>query len=99
MRRSVECPQCRKSVVEVKKNPTMNNLIEKYLLKYPHKKRSPSEIEELEKLNTITVEVVEVLNRNKFEEMAVSGSASSISFSQAQSSAAHLEGELLLDKD
>eukprot|EP00826_Nyctotherus_ovalis_P051979 TRINITY_DN6535_c0_g1_i9.p1 TRINITY_DN6535_c0_g1~~TRINITY_DN6535_c0_g1_i9.p1 ORF type:complete len:208 (+),score=37.49 TRINITY_DN6535_c0_g1_i9:672-1295(+) len=90
MRRSVECPQCRKSVVEVKKNATMNNLIEKYLLKYPHKKRPPSEIEELEKLNKITAEVVEVLNRNKFEEMAVSGSVSSISFSQAQSPVAHL---------
>jgi hypothetical protein len=65
MDRSVDCPLCRKKVVKVKKNTTLNNLIGKYLEKHPDKKRIPPEIEELEKLNKITADVVEVLSKKQ----------------------------------
>eukprot|EP00826_Nyctotherus_ovalis_P060879 TRINITY_DN8598_c0_g1_i1.p1 TRINITY_DN8598_c0_g1~~TRINITY_DN8598_c0_g1_i1.p1 ORF type:complete len:255 (-),score=43.16 TRINITY_DN8598_c0_g1_i1:434-1198(-) len=67
MKRSVECPQCRKKVAEVKKNATLNNLIEKYLDKHPDMKRPQEEIEELEKTNKITVDVVEVTNKSSVQ--------------------------------
>jgi len=65
MKRSIKCPQCLHLVVEVKKNTTLNNLIEKYLEKHPDRKRPYTEIEALEKLNTTTNNVVKVLNSRK----------------------------------
>jgi len=38
----------------VRKNAVLNNLVEKYLLKYPEKKRPKEEYEQLEKQNEIT---------------------------------------------
>lgn len=70
MKRSVECPQCRKKVTEVKKNATLNNLIEKYLDKHPDMKRPQAEIEELEKVNRITVDIVEVTSKSSVQPMA-----------------------------
>jgi len=67
MKRSIKCPQCLQLVVEVKKNTTLNNLIEKYLEKHPDKKRPYTEIEALEKLNTTTINVVKILNGRKQE--------------------------------
>jgi len=52
----------------VKKNTTLNNLISKYLEKHPDKKRPPSEIEELERLNKITNDIVEVLDKKQPEQ-------------------------------
>jgi len=31
MNLSTQCPACRKEINEVKKNPTLNNLVDKYL--------------------------------------------------------------------
>jgi len=55
-------------IAKVKKNATLNNLISKYLEKHPDKKRPSSEIEELEKLNKITNDVVEVLDPKQSEQ-------------------------------
>lgn len=60
MEKSCECPQCRKKVTEVKKNSTLNNLIEKFLEKHPEQKRSKEELDELESKNKITTDVVKV---------------------------------------
>ncbi len=64
MAKSTLCPACRKEVAEVKKNPTLNNLIEKYLAKYPEKKRTKEDLEELDKKNKISADVTEVAKKN-----------------------------------
>ncbi len=49
-----------KDVAEVKKNPILNNLVEKYLEKYPEKRRPKEEYELLDKQNVITAETLVV---------------------------------------
>jgi len=54
MRKSDACPQCRKEVVEVKKNAAINNMVEKFLAAHPEKKRSAQEYAAMDSLNKIT---------------------------------------------
>ena len=65
MTKSKECPQCRKVVMEVKKNPTLNNLIEKYIEAHPESKKSKEEITESEKNNKISSDVLRVTEETK----------------------------------
>jgi hypothetical protein len=39
MNRHQDCPSCREKVIEVKKNNSMNNIIEKYLQLNPNLQR------------------------------------------------------------
>lgn len=54
MSRSQECPSCRKKVERINKNHIVNNLIEAYLKEHPAKRRPKEDIEELNKKNKIT---------------------------------------------
>ncbi|XP_053376262.1 E3 ubiquitin-protein ligase CHFR-like [Mercenaria mercenaria] len=54
MSRSQECPSCRKKVERINKNHIVNNLIEAYLKEHPRKKRPAEDIEELNKKNKVT---------------------------------------------
>ncbi len=58
MKRSGACPACMKEVTEVRRNPSLNNMIEKYLAKFPEKRRPQTEYDSLQKLNVITTETV-----------------------------------------
>ncbi|RNA30277.1 E3 ubiquitin- ligase CHFR isoform X3, partial [Brachionus plicatilis] len=53
MVKSQECPICRKKVERIAKNYLINNIIESFLKKHPHKKRSSSEINLLNEKNKI----------------------------------------------
>eukprot|EP01080_Neovahlkampfia_damariscottae_P002717 gene2717-3913_t len=50
------CPQCRQTVDEVRKNHGIQNFVDTYLKLHPKKQKSEEEIKELEKENTITDE-------------------------------------------
>ena len=65
MKKSKECPQCRKQVMEVKKNPTLNNMIEKFAEAHPETKKSKEELEELTKNNVINSDVIRVSEEEK----------------------------------
>lgn len=54
MSRSQECPSCRKKVERINKNHIVNNLIEAYLKEHPSKRRPKEDIEDLNKKNKIT---------------------------------------------
>lgn len=58
MVRSNECPSCRTKVDQVNKNHIVNNLVEAYLKEHPEKKRSDSDIAELNAKNKITQDTV-----------------------------------------
>lgn len=55
-KQSDKCPQCRGTVASFGKNHTVENLVTIYLKQHPEKARSPDELEELEKKNSITDE-------------------------------------------
>ncbi len=52
------CPECRTSIYQIGKNHKLVNLVEKYLNQNPLKKRSPTEITDLNLKNKITDEVL-----------------------------------------
>ena len=56
MERSHECPFCREKVKSVKKNATLNSMIEQYLKMHPDEDRVPEEKELLKKANKITAD-------------------------------------------
>lgn len=53
MQKSHMCPQCREEITEVKKNPTVNNIIEKFMENNPTKKRPKEEYDEMNEKNKI----------------------------------------------
>jgi len=53
MEKSNLCPQCREEATELKKNHIVNNIIEKFLVNNPDKKRSPQEYEDMDKKNKL----------------------------------------------
>ncbi|CAD8179934.1 unnamed protein product [Paramecium octaurelia] len=53
MAKQKTCPSCRKEVQSVNKNPMVNNVVEKYLLMHPEKKRPPEEYKEMDEKNKI----------------------------------------------
>ena len=53
MKKSQLCPQCRESVVEIKKNATVNNIIGKFMENNPALKRPKEEYDEMDLKNTI----------------------------------------------
>ena len=50
---SDKCPQCRDTIIEIRRNTTFNSLIEKFLEKFPEKKRPEEEIENMNKRNCL----------------------------------------------
>jgi len=53
MKKSKVCPNCRADVNEVKKNSTINNIVEKFLAANPDKKRPQDEYDQMDKTNEI----------------------------------------------
>lgn len=53
MQKSKLCPQCREPVTEIKKNATVNNIIEKFMENNPSLKRAKEEYEEMDQKNKI----------------------------------------------
>ncbi|CAD8085955.1 unnamed protein product [Paramecium sonneborni] len=53
MAKQKTCPSCRKDVQQVNKNPMVNNVVEKFLLMNPEKKRPPEEYKEMDEKNKI----------------------------------------------
>jgi len=53
MKRSKECPQCRKAVLNVAKNHTVNNLVNAYLKMHPGKRRDAADLAALDAKNKI----------------------------------------------
>ncbi|CAK77621.1 unnamed protein product (macronuclear) [Paramecium tetraurelia] len=53
MAKSKTCPSCRKDVQSVNKNSMVNNVVERYLLMNPDKKRPAEEYKEMESKNKI----------------------------------------------
>ena len=53
MVKSTACPQCREEVTEIKKNATVNNMIQKFMENNPSKKRPKEEYEEMDQKNKI----------------------------------------------
>ena len=47
------CPQCREEVTEIKKNATVNNIIEKFMQNNPDKKRPKEEYDEMDQKDKI----------------------------------------------
>jgi E3 ubiquitin-protein ligase CHFR len=80
MVKSVECPQCRKQVSEVKKNPTLNNLVEKHIENHPELKRSTQDIAEQIKFNKVTSDVLRVSEESKSKGRRQVTNLTSISF-------------------
>mmetsp|Transcript_19355 Transcript_19355/g.16567 ORF Transcript_19355/g.16567 Transcript_19355/m.16567 type:complete len:166 (-) Transcript_19355:288-785(-) len=58
--KSNDCPECRQSMSHIKKNQTVNNIIEKFMNNNPDKKRSKQELEEMDKNNTIKDDVIDL---------------------------------------
>jgi E3 ubiquitin-protein ligase CHFR len=58
MKRSKDCPNCRKAVLMVNKNAQLNSTIESFLKINPDKKREEWDIEDVEKKNIFKNEVV-----------------------------------------
>eukprot|EP00347_Sterkiella_histriomuscorum_P021474 403333854 len=58
--RQKDCPSCRDSVVEVKKNSLVNCLIENYLILNPQQKRSEDEIKDLEGKNIFKNDTIKI---------------------------------------
>ncbi|KAL3856726.1 hypothetical protein ACJMK2_011449 [Sinanodonta woodiana] len=54
MKRSRNCPSCRKRVKRIHKNHIINNLIEAYLSERPEKKRPEEDLKQLDQKNEIT---------------------------------------------
>ena len=65
MDKSDDCPQCRKPVIAVKKNPQVNELIKQYLDAHPELKLQQSEYDEMEKKNKINLDLVKIKNRGR----------------------------------
>ena len=53
MQKSTVCPQCREEITEMKKNATVNNIIEKFMQNNPDKKRTKEEYAEMDAKNKI----------------------------------------------
>eukprot|EP00828_Plagiopyla_frontata_P029502 TRINITY_DN3816_c0_g1_i2.p2 TRINITY_DN3816_c0_g1~~TRINITY_DN3816_c0_g1_i2.p2 ORF type:complete len:190 (-),score=43.21 TRINITY_DN3816_c0_g1_i2:629-1198(-) len=53
MKKSSQCPQCRKKVLAVKKNANVNSIIESYLENHPEKKRTLEEYKDMDAKNVI----------------------------------------------
>jgi len=51
--KSSACPNCREEIIEIKKNATVNNIIEKFMENNPSKKRPKEEYEEMDKKNQL----------------------------------------------
>ena len=47
------CPNCREEIIEIKKNSTVNNIIEKYMENNPDKKRSKEEYDSMAASNKL----------------------------------------------
>ena len=45
-------PICKKKVINVKENATINNMAENYLNQYPEKKKSNEEIKKMDEINS-----------------------------------------------
>jgi E3 ubiquitin-protein ligase CHFR len=58
LQRSKECPNCRESVIEVKKNSLINSLIENYLSLNEHLRREAADMEMCTKRNIFTADTV-----------------------------------------
>ncbi|XP_060591695.1 E3 ubiquitin-protein ligase CHFR-like [Ruditapes philippinarum] len=67
MSRSQECPSCRKNVERINKNHIVNNLIEAYLKEHPGKRRPAEDLDELNKKNKITNDMLYPKNLVKQE--------------------------------
>ena len=54
MKKSTMCPQCREQIAEMKKNATVNNIIQKFMENNPSKKRSKEEYDEMDKKDNVS---------------------------------------------
>ena len=70
MDKSDDCPQCRKPVIAVKKNPQVNELIKQYLDAHPELKLQQSEYDEMEKKNKINLDLVKIKNRGRSKNLS-----------------------------
>jgi len=60
MEKSKECPSCRDGVLEARRNPNINNIIDKYLTSHQDKKRSKEEYEMMDKRNKFTADKIQI---------------------------------------
>ncbi len=65
MQKSSMCPQCREEVIELKKNATVNNIIEKFMENNPSKKRPKEEYEEMDEKDKIKEDRINLKNLKK----------------------------------
>ena len=68
MEKSKECPQCREPVLEARKNANVNNIIDKFLVRFPDKKRPKEEYEKMDKVNKFTIDRNQITITEKKEE-------------------------------
>lgn len=66
LKNSEICPYCREEIKEIKKNPTISNIVEKFLETHPEKKRTKSEYEDLDKKNQLKTD--RILKKNREED-------------------------------
>lgn len=62
MEKSSVCPQCREEVIELKKNATVNNIIEKFMENNPSKKRQKEEYDEMDGKDKIKEDRINLKN-------------------------------------
>lgn len=62
MQKQKNCPTCRKDADCVSKNPSINNIIEKYLEAHPEKKRPAEEYKTMSENNKIKQDIISFKN-------------------------------------
>jgi E3 ubiquitin-protein ligase CHFR len=65
MQKSSMCPQCREEVIELKKNATVNNIIEKFMENNPSKKRPKEEYDEMDQKDKVKEDRINLKNLKK----------------------------------
>ena len=60
MKKSKECPECRKKVVMVSRNVMINNIVEKFLDAHPELKQPAESLADMDKRDMIKNETVRV---------------------------------------
>lgn len=78
--RSIECPNCRHDIREVKRNHFLNNIVEIYLNSHPDEKRTEIELKSLEAANKFTHDIMPIAKK----EINSGDSASSSSESEEE---------------
>ena len=63
--KSDDCPQCRDKVKEIKKNSTVNNIIEKFMDNNPDKRLTKEEYEEMDATNKLKTDRISLADWRK----------------------------------